>query len=80
MAAIFLLSAASLALEITLTRIFSVVEWYHFAFMSVSVALLGFGASGSVLARWPRLRRRPLPDLLAVLAVAFSALRPHLEQ
>jgi hypothetical protein len=70
--AILLLSSASLALEVTLTRIFSVVEWYHFAFMSVSVALLGFGASGSILARWPRIRQRSLPDLLAILSVAFS--------
>ncbi len=71
--AIFLLSAASLALEVALTRVFSVVEWYHFAFMSVSVALLGFGASGSILARWPGIWRRSLPDLLTTLAVAFSA-------
>jgi spermidine synthase len=47
--AIFWVSAATLFFELTLTRLFSVTQWYHFAFMSVSVALLGFGASGTWL-------------------------------
>jgi len=47
---VFLLSAATLALEIALTRVFSLTQWYHFAFMAVDLALLGFGASGSLLA------------------------------
>ena len=38
---IFLCSFASLAYEITLTRIFSVALWYHFAFMIISIAMLG---------------------------------------
>jgi len=42
-----LVSAAVLLLELTLTRVFSVSLWYHFAFMVVSIALLGVGASGS---------------------------------
>ncbi len=46
---ISLLSAATLIFEIALSRIFSVAQWYHFAFMTVSLALLGFGASGSFL-------------------------------
>ena len=44
---LFLLSASSLAFEIVLTRIFSVGQFYHFAFMIVSLALLGYGASGT---------------------------------
>jgi spermidine synthase len=47
---VFLLAAGTLLFEITLTRIFSIAEWYHFAFMAVGVALLGSGASGSLLA------------------------------
>jgi hypothetical protein len=48
-------SAAALIFEIALTRIFAVTQFYHFAFMAVSLALLGYGASGSILAlsRWP---------------------------
>ena len=44
-----LLSSASLVVEIALTRVFSLAQGYHFAFMSVSLALLGFGVSGSLL-------------------------------
>lgn len=40
---------AVLTLEIALTRIFSVSLWYHLAFMVISTALLGFGASGTFL-------------------------------
>ncbi len=48
-------SAAALIFEIALTRIFAVTQFYHFAFMAVSLALLGYGASGSVLTAVPRL-------------------------
>jgi len=51
--ALFLLSAGTLVFELALTRIFSVAQFYHFAFMAVSLALLGFGASGSLLAIFP---------------------------
>jgi hypothetical protein len=50
-------SAAGLAFEIALTRVFAITQFYHFAFLSVSLALLGFGASGSALAAFPRLGR-----------------------
>jgi len=74
---VFLLSMASLAFEITLTRVFSVAQWYHFAFMTVSIALLGFGASGSFLALFPSLaksdaRARPLVRSHAILATLFA--------
>ena len=55
---LFLLSAATLLFEINLTRLFSVSQFYHFAFMIVSLALLGFGASGSVLALFPSWREQ----------------------
>ncbi len=48
-------SAAGLAFEIALTRVFAIAQFYHFAFLSVSLALLGFGASGSALSAFPRL-------------------------
>jgi hypothetical protein len=62
---IFLLSAAALTFEINLTRVFSVSQFYHFAFMTVSLALLGFGASGTLLSLAPGLRRRPKATLTA---------------
>jgi hypothetical protein len=56
-AGILLCSVGVLMQEILLTRIFSFTIWYHLAYLTVSTALLGFGAAGSVLAMAPRLYR-----------------------
>src|SRR5262249_3850562 len=45
-AGIFLVSFAVLLTELLLTRIFSVTLFFHLSFMVVSLAMLGFGASG----------------------------------
>ena len=71
-AGLFLLSAATLTFEINLTRIFSVAQFYHFAFMIVSLALLGFGASGTFLALFPRLRERDPARTLPLLSWGFA--------
>ena len=47
---IFLLSVSIIAYQLLLMHIFSITQWYHFAFMVISVALLGFGAAGSFIA------------------------------
>jgi len=49
-AAIFLVSAVGIAYQLALMRIFSIAQWHHFAYMIISMAMLGFGASGTVLA------------------------------
>ncbi|MGD9000842.1 MAG: hypothetical protein PVF75_10530, partial [Granulosicoccaceae bacterium] len=46
---IALVSASALAYEIILMRLFSIAQWHHFAYMIISLALLGFGASGTFL-------------------------------
>src|SRR5216110_1575496 len=70
---IFLFSLATLLLELALTRVLSVALWYHFGFLIISTALLGFGASGVVLALWRRLREQvSLDRALASLALAFG--------
>lgn len=46
LAGVALASFASLLLELALTRLFSVVLFYHFAFLAISIALLGLGAGG----------------------------------
>src|SRR5690242_8617002 len=51
-----LTTTAALLLELSLTRIFSVVFYYHFAFLAISIALFGLGAGGVfsyVVAGWP---------------------------
>ncbi len=47
--AIGLLSACVLSYEVLLTRLFSIVLWHHFAYMIISAAMLGYGASGTLL-------------------------------
>jgi len=53
---IFVVSLSSLAYELTLTRIFSISLWYHFAFMVISIAMLGIAASGTLLSVYPKLK------------------------
>ncbi|HQM49702.1 MAG TPA: SAM-dependent methyltransferase [Candidatus Hydrogenedentes bacterium] len=49
-AAVGLVSAAGIAYQIVLMRILSIAQWHHFAYMVISLAMLGFGASGALLA------------------------------
>ncbi len=46
---VFLVTLSGLMFEIGLTRIFSATIWYHFAFVAISVALLGWGLGGFAL-------------------------------
>src|ERR1700761_7399201 len=47
LAGLGLTSFSALLLELSLTRLFSVVLFYHFAFLAISIALLGLGAGGA---------------------------------
>lgn len=55
LAGLSLVSAGALAFQVGLTRLFAVQQFHHFAFLVVSLAVLGTSASGVILA----LRRRP---------------------
>ena len=46
---ISVISAATVAYEILLMRLFSIIQWHHYAYFVISLALLGFGASGTYL-------------------------------
>ncbi|MDX1437724.1 MAG: hypothetical protein R3335_12990, partial [Anaerolineales bacterium] len=65
------LAAATLLFESTLLRLLSVAQFYHFAFLVVSLALLGFGASGTMLSVFPRVKRLPHRRLFALSGVGF---------
>jgi len=54
LAGIGLSSFSALLLELALTRLFSVVLFYHFAFLAISIALLGMGAGGVFAFLWKR--------------------------
>jgi hypothetical protein len=76
--AIGLLSAAVIAWQLALIQILSVAHWHHFAYMVLSVAMLGFGASGTLLALFRKNFLTasgfliPLLMLLTSLAMASS--------
>lgn len=50
---LFMVTMATLMLEILLTRIFSVTMWYHFAFMAVSIALFGMTVGAIIVYLFP---------------------------
>lgn len=65
-----LLSAASLAYEILLMRLFSIIQWHHFAYMFIGLALLGYGISGTVVAiHQQRLLQRFIPLYISCVAL-----------
>ena len=73
-AGIFCLSLATLLLELAFMRVLSVANWYHFGFLVISMALLGFGTSGVVLTLWTKLREKSRVDgTLAALSLSFGA-------
>jgi|Deesub1362A_J573_1020465.scaffolds.fasta_scaffold00275_27 SAM-dependent methyltransferase len=67
LAGIFLCSFTAISFEIALTRIFSISLWYHFAFMIVSIAMLGIGVSGTVLSLYPKLKNSKNLGIYALL-------------
>ena len=76
MLAIGLLSASVLAYEIVLLRLLQIASWSHFAFVVISLALMGFGASGTALCL---LRRKLLAHggiALSVLVLATAIAMP----
>lgn len=71
-AGIFLIALSTLLLEFTLTRILSVSLWYNFAFMIISIALLGFGISGVVLSASKILKKLPADLILSGLSILYG--------
>jgi spermidine synthase len=47
--ALGLLSASVIATQLAFMHVLSSVQWHHFAYMVISIAMLGFGAAGTVI-------------------------------
>ena len=85
--AVALISASTLAYEILLVRVFAIEQFHHFAYMAIGVAMLGFGAAGTLLALALPDRRRAegwftwaaLLTPVALLASAALVLRVPLD-
>ncbi len=74
---VFFVSLSTLAFEVLLTRVFSIGQWNHLSFMVISIALFGFGASGTFLSlvdirkkAW--LQKIQSPSGLAILLYLYS--------
>lgn len=78
LAGVALSSFSALLLELSLTRLFSVVLFYHFAFLAISIALLGLGAGGVfahlLKSRLNKVELRPLAATCAVLSACWIPL------
>src|SRR5260370_18717238 len=73
LAGVALVSATLLMTELALTRIFSVVMYYHFAFLAISIALFGVSASGVfAYVMRARLERFPTDDLLSWQSLIYA--------
>ena len=63
---LILISASALAFEVTLTRLFAIQQFHHFAFLVISLAVMGFAAGGVILSF------RPAGTSPAALSLAFA--------
>lgn len=71
--AVALASFSTIGLELELTRIFSVTMYYHFAYMVISIAMLGLSVSGVSIYLFPRLfPERRAPVIAAVFMLLFA--------
>jgi spermidine synthase len=74
---VFLVSTNSLALEVVLTRVFSVTMWYHFAFLAISMALMGSAVAGITLYFFPGLSQpQPARRWIGMAALALALAVP----
>lgn len=73
---IAIISASALAYEVLLMRLFSIIQWHHFAYMIISLALLGYGVSGVFVAMSRDRLARGFPTVIIVNLLLFSFSAP----
>jgi hypothetical protein len=69
---ISLIALATLMLQVSLTRVFSLLVWYHFAFLAIAIALLGFTGGGLLIQLRGELRQGEIEKRLAFLCLLFA--------
>src|SRR5574341_571708 len=73
LAALFLVALATVMFEVLLTRIFSLTLWYHFAFMAISIAMLGLTLGALLVFLHPGWWPEPtLPRAMGVCALLLA--------
>ena len=69
---LMLVSLSVLMLEFTLIRVLSISLWYHFAFMIISIALLGLGISGVTIIISSRINKAEINSFLTVTSLLYA--------
>ena len=72
---VFLIALSGLVLEVGLTRIYSASVWYHFAFVAISVALLGWGLGGFTV-HLLKQRMQPSLNTAAIISALYAVTVP----
>lgn len=72
---VFLITLSGLILEVGLTRIYSASIWYHFAFVAISIALLGWGLGGFAVHLFKRGIRLSM-DAAALVTLLYAGAIP----
>lgn len=72
---VFLITLSGLILEVGLTRIYSASIWYHFTFVAISVALLGWGLGGFTVHLLKRTTRISM-DTAALVTLLYAGAIP----
>src|SRR5262249_32277066 len=70
-AGVMAITASTLFLQIALTKFFSFRLWYHYAFMIISITMLGLSASSVALALRPGSRAKVTEDRTLVWAAGL---------
>src|SRR5215472_17420021 len=73
LAGVFLLSLGLILTELLLTRVFSVLFMYHFAFLVISLALFGMGVGGVAVYLFPDAFAGDLQRRIVTLVLCFGA-------
>ena len=74
---LFLTALSTLAYELVLTRIFSVTIWYHFAFLAVSLAMLGMTVGALAVQLYASFfKEEETQNHLAIFAMALGLSAP----
>ncbi|MGI0048565.1 MAG: hypothetical protein ACREAW_03400, partial [Nitrososphaera sp.] len=77
---LFFASLSTILMELALTRVFSIVLWYDYAFMAISVAFFGLGIGSLVIhiqkdsAKWKSRyeRKEQLSSRIIYFAIAYA--------
>ncbi len=74
---LILISVAIIAYQLNIMQIFSIMQWYHFAYMVIAVALMGFGTAGTFLAIFRQYLLKKfeciLPWIMLLSGISMSA-------